>query len=44
MVKNEHKNIFTESFNFHWEHKLPSLNSDIFYHIEADIFGGYDFG
>ena len=44
MVKNEHENFFAESFYFHWEHRLPSLNYDIFYHIVTNVFGGYDFG
>ena len=44
MVKDEHKHFFAESFGFHWVHRLPSLFSDIFYHIVVDVFGGYNFG
>ena len=44
MMKDEHKHFFAESFGFHWVYRLPSLFSDIFYHIVADVLRGSDFG
>lgn len=44
MVKREHEDLLAKSFDFHWKNWLPSLDSDVLYHVVVYIFGGNDFG